>query len=181
MEFDPATGFDRATYAGLRQVAERLLRGERRNHTLVPTDVVHEAWLRVARSRRNPDNSTDTDCDAFDLGLAARVMRQILVDHARRRGAAKRTGTVVARQVRERDRWLVELDAALADLARLDRELAAVVELRFFGGFDLDETARLLSISPRTVKRRWQLAKAWLQREIGDDGGKGDECAGRSD
>lgn len=164
---------DAADHARLRQLAERLLRGERRDHTLAPTELVHEAWLRLARGAGDPTG----DGSAPDSLLAARVMRQLLVDHARRRSAAKRDagrritdgGALLDAQVERRDRFVVELDEALADLAEQDPELARIVELRFFGGLDVDETAALLAISPRTVKRRWQLARAWLQQAIGDD------------
>lgn len=174
---------DAADHAALRQLAERLLRGERRDHTLAPTELVHEAWLRLAHGA----GASDEERGAPDRLLAARVMRQLLVDHARRRSAAKRDagrciadgGALLDAQVARRDRFVVELDVALADLAEQDQELARVVELRFFGGLDVDETAALLALSPRTVKRRWQLARAWLQQAIGDDGdGDGDARRG---
>lgn len=163
---------DAATHAELRRVAERLLRGERRDHTLAPTELVHEAWLRLARGAGDGLR----EGGAPDRLLAAHVMRQLLVDHARRRRAAKRDAgrraaggaELLERQVAQRDRWVVELDTALRELAGHDAELARIVELRFFGGLDVEETAELLSLSPRTVKRRWQVARAWLQREIGD-------------
>jgi RNA polymerase sigma factor (TIGR02999 family) len=151
-------------HAHLRRVADRVLRGERPDHTLAPTDLVHEAWLRMRGTTAAPG--------ADDRLLAAHVMRQVLVDHARRRAAAKRAGDRRGDRedpdqlALERDDYVVALDEALSDLARIDRELAHVVDLRFFGGLSVEETAAALALSPRTVKRRWQLAKAWLHREI---------------
>jgi RNA polymerase sigma factor (TIGR02999 family) len=147
----------------MRRAAGRLLRAERRDHTLVPTELVHEAWLRMERDAARSGASRVT---------AARAMREVLVDHARRRAAAKRDagrradGLDPDRIALERDEYVVALDQALAELEAVDTELAAVVELRFFGGLDVPETATALALSPRTVKRRWQLAKAWLHREI---------------
>ena len=148
-----------ADHAELRRLARSFLRGERRDHTLAPTDLVHEAFLRLDPERARGDRIA-----------AARVMREVLIDHARRRAAAKRSGgtrTPLTEDVAlERDAYVLALDDALADLASVDPELASVVELRFFGGATVEETAEALAISPRTVKRRWQLAKAWLHREI---------------
>ena len=158
MTLEPADPVGLRQHAELRQLARRFLRGERRDHTLAPTDLVHEAWVRLGRGR--------------NFVAAARVMREVLIDHARRRSAAKRSG---GRRVEmpdpeavaiERDAYVIALDEALADLAQIDPELSAVVELRFFGGASVEETAAALELSPRTVKRRWQLAKAWLHREI---------------
>lgn len=150
------------TYSELRHVAASLLAHERREHTLAPTELVHEAWLKVqggtgARSR---------------VALAAAAMRAALVDHARRRTAAKRGAGLRPLELDEstaaveRDRYVVALDGALDELARVDAELARVVELRFFGGLAPELVAHELGLSPRTEKRRWQLAKAWLQRRI---------------
>jgi RNA polymerase sigma factor (TIGR02999 family) len=158
---------DPSAYAELRSIAARELGRERRDHTLRPTDLVHEAWLRLegARSEAAPP-----------LRLwAARTMRQVLVDHARRRSALRRDAGRRAElepddaPARERDEQLFDLDAALLELARLAPELAAIVELLHFGGCTVEEAARELQTSPRTVKRRWRLAKAWLHREIADD------------
>lgn len=174
---DPSDGasapLDTGAYSALRALAARALASERRDHTLAPTDLVHETWLRLARDR---------DADAnHGLSLrvrAARTMRQILVDHARRRAASKRdagrtspldTDAQLAPLI-ERDAYVIELDRALQELADLAPDLAAVVELRFFGGCSVEETADELGLSPRTVKRRWQLAKGWLHREIADGG-----------
>ena len=159
-----SAGLDAAAYAELRSIAARALVRERRDHTLRPTDLVHEAWLRWEGAR----------ADAAPLRLwAARTMRQVLVDHARRRSALRRDaglrraldGEAAAP---ERDRYLVDLDSALLELSGLAPELAALVELHFFGGCTMDEAARELGLSPRTAKRRWRLAKAWLHREIGE-------------
>jgi len=158
----PADGWTTGTYSELRRVAAALLAGERRGHTLAPTELVHEAWLKVragagARSR---------------VALAAAAMRAALVDHARRRSAEKRGAGRRPLELDEstaaveRDRYVVALDGALDELARVDAELARVVELRFFGGLAPELVAHELGLSPRTEKRRWQLAKAWLHRRI---------------
>lgn len=152
------------TYGELRRVAAGALARERRGHTLAPTELVHEAWLRL-REAELPAGTAHT-------ALAAHAMREALVDHARRRGALKRgQGRVPLeldeeRAAEERDAYVVALDEALGELAALDAELARLVELRFFGGLDTDELARALALSPRTVKRRWQLAKGWLHERI---------------
>ena len=157
---------DDSAYAELRSIAARELGRERRDHTLRPTDLVHEAWLRLEGSRSEP---------APPLRLwAARTMRQVLVDHARRRSALRRDAGRRAELEDdapgvERDQQLFDLDAALLELARLAPELAAIVELLHFGGCTVEEAARELQTTPRTVKRRWRLAKAWLHREIADD------------
>ena len=164
----PADGerWTTGTYAELRQVAAGVLAGERRGHTLAPTELVHEAWLKLCRHPPPPDASR--------LALAAHAMRESLVDHARRRGAQKRgegrTPVALAADAREsavaRDAYVVAIDAALDELSLFDPELARVVELRFFAGLENDAIAAALALSPRTVKRRWQLAKAWLHRRI---------------
>ena len=164
---DPANtgrgnGWTTGTYAELRRVAAVLLARERRGHTLAPTELVHEAWLKL-RAGNTPRSR---------VGLAASAMRAALVDHARRRTAAKRSTGGVTLQLEpeavalERDAYVVALDQALGELAEFDRELAHLVELRFFGGLEPEAVARALGLSPRTVKRRWQLAKAWLHQRI---------------
>ena len=153
------------TYAELRRLAAGVLAGERRGHTLAPTELVHEAWLKL--------RGAPPPADASRVGLAARAMREALVDHARRRAALKRgEGRVPVAldevsAALERDAYVVALDGALDELAAFDAELARVVELRFFAGLDNEAVAAALALSPRTVKRRWQLAKAWLHRHVG--------------
>jgi len=165
------------TVAELRRVAAGVLAREHRGHTLRPTELVHEAWLKL-RGHVPPDvsdvaNVANVADTASRVALAAHAMRETLVDHARRRGAVKRGGGRTPEPLDERavaverDAYVVALDEALDRLAELDPELARVVELRFFAGLDVDAVARALALSPRTVKRRWQLAKAWLHRRIG--------------
>ena len=148
----------------LRRQAGRYMRRERRGHTLQPSGLVNEAYLRLAGS---PD--LDWHSRAQFFAIAARVMRQVLVDHARRRKAAKREGCLVAltdadAPVAPLD--LMDLESALAELLVLDPRQARVVELRFFGGLDVEETAEVMGLSPRTVKREWQTARAWLQHRL---------------
>jgi RNA polymerase sigma factor (TIGR02999 family) len=158
-------------YGELRRQAGRYMRRERPGHTLQPSGLVHEAFLRLAGSP-----GLDWQSRGQFFAIAARVMRQVLVDHARRRGAAKRAGWHVT--LDEGDAATVPLDVldlerALEELVALDPRQARVVELRFFGGLDVDETAQLLGLSPRTVKREWQTARAWLQhRLLGGAGGR---------
>ena len=154
-------------YGELRRQAARYLRRERRDHTLRPTALVHEAYLRLMEQR-----DTEWQNRGQFFGVAAMVMRRILTDHARRHGAGKRGGSwyrvslddVGAQEGRDLD--LLALDAALVELAALDPEKARMVELRFFGGLDIEETAELLGVSPSTVSREWRLAKAWLYRKL---------------
>jgi len=152
------------TYRALRRSAAAALAREPRRHTLAPTELVHEAWMKL--------RSTELPPGGHGLALAARAMRESLVDHARRRSAQKRgEGRTLMTQASdpsagERDAYVVALDGALAELAQHDPELARLVELRFFAGFDEDELVRELGLSPRTLKRRWQLAKGWLHQRI---------------
>ena len=161
-------------YAELRALAASALRGERAGHTLQPTALVHEAWLRLVGA-----GPTDWTCRAHFFGAAARAMRQVLVDHARARGAAKRGGgrgrveadeaslldlSVAAWEERALD--LLALDEALQRLAAADPRAARVVELRFFAGLEMAEVARVLSVSLPTVERDWRLARLWLRAEI---------------
>lgn len=172
LDGEPAR-LDERLYSDLRRVAAACLRGERTDHTFAPTDLVHEACLRLRAI-----GSSDPLSDAKIRRLAARTMRRILVDHARRRSAEKRdpsrrvfAGEDVACAV-ARDEYVVALEGALADLAELDDELVAVVELLFFSGCTVEEAALALEVSPRTVKRRWSLAKGWLHREITNHAGR---------
>ncbi|TNJ32853.1 sigma-70 family RNA polymerase sigma factor [Arenimonas terrae] len=147
----------------LRLLAGRQFRGERAGHTLQPTALVNEAWLRLSGLER-----IDWQDRAHFVHVAARLMRGILVDHARRRDAAKRDGgqriTLTGLDVPAPEDGLdvMALDAALARLEQLDPDKARVVELRYFGGLGIDETAEALGCSPATVKRHWQAARAWL-------------------
>ena len=155
-------------YAELRELAERFLAGERRNHTLQPTALVHEAYLRLV----GPDASWESRAHFF--GAAATAIRRILTDHARSRDRLKRGGgkkpvsleeaEIVAASAEEHD--LVGLDEALTSLAKLDAQKARVVELRFFGGLSIEQTATVLGVSNSTVIRDWQFAKVWLHREL---------------
>jgi RNA polymerase sigma factor (TIGR02999 family) len=161
-------------YAELRRIASRQLRGERQEHTLAPTALVHELYLRLVDQRRSTWHNR-----AQFFGLAAQLMRRILVDHARTQHAAKRGGSVTRVSLDE----LIEdgltgpnvpgptadvlaIDEALDRLASLDGDQARIVELRFFTGLSVEETAHVLKRSARTVKREWRLARAWLYREL---------------
>jgi RNA polymerase sigma factor (TIGR02999 family) len=155
-------------HAELRSVAQRLMNGERRGHTLQPTALVHEAWLKIAG---RPD-SEGLSRERF-VAAAVTAMRHVLVDCARRRGAARRDGGrrheldgSEPPAASARDAELVALDDALENLANADAELARLVELRVFGRHGVEEIATLLGLSPRTVKRRWRFARSWLAREI---------------
>jgi RNA polymerase sigma-70 factor, ECF subfamily len=155
-------------YDELRRLAGRYMRRERQNHTLQPTALVHEAYLKMFE--RQPENWQSR---AHFLGIAARVMRQILVDHARGHTREKRGGGEQKVQLDEdlvfapeRSLEILKLDETLQRLAKLDPRQARVVELRFFGGLTVEETADVMGISPKTVKREWSLAKAWLHGEL---------------
>ena len=155
-------------YDELRRQAARHLRRERREHTLRPTALVHEAYLRLAGQREAVWQSR-----AQFFGVAAQVMRRILVDHARRHGAAKRAGSwrrvTLAEAVapaEPRDLEILALEEALSELTALDPGKARLVELRYFGGLSLEETAEVLQVSESTVTREWRMAKAWLFRRI---------------
>jgi RNA polymerase sigma factor (TIGR02999 family) len=160
-------------YKELRDIARYHLRGERPGHTLQSAALVHEVYLRLL-----DQEPFDTENRAHFLAVASRLMRQVLVDYARSHGAAKRgadrrvslDSSVVLPQVRTMD--VVALDDALSDLSKLDAQQSRIVELRFFGGLTTEEIADVLAISPSTVKRDWNVAKAWLTREMkrGDRG-----------
>jgi RNA polymerase sigma factor (TIGR02999 family) len=158
----------RAVYHELRRMADRYLRHESPDHTLQPTALVHEAYLRLV-----DDTQVDWQNRAHFFGVAARIMRRILVDHARAKHRDKRGGTAAKLPLDEdlalssaRAPDLVALDEALDGLAALDERKSRVVELRFFGGLSVEETAEVLGVSPQTVLRDWKLAKAWLYQEI---------------
>jgi RNA polymerase sigma factor (TIGR02999 family) len=156
-------------YGELRHMAAAYLSRERRDHTLQPTAVVHEAYLRLVEQKEVQWQNRQ-----HFFGVAAQAMRRVLVDHARRHQSLKRGGeagkiSLESAMVAANDRSaeLVAVDEALTRLAAVDPQQARIVELRFFGGLTVDETAKLTGISPATVKRDWNVAKAWLTREIG--------------
>ena len=155
-------------YAELRRLAHSYLRRERRGNTLQSTVLVHEAYLRLIDQK----NVTWQNRAHF-FGIAAHMMRRILVDHARSRQASKRGAGISMLALDEavagsgpRDLNLVVLDQALESLAGIDPQQSRIVELRFFAGLSIDDTAEVLKISPATVKREWAIAKAWLYREM---------------
>jgi RNA polymerase sigma factor (TIGR02999 family) len=159
-------------YDDLRRQAARYLKRERREHTLRPTALVHEAYLRLAGQR-----NADWKNRAQFFAVAAQAMRRVLVDHARRRGAGKRGKSwcrVSLEEVAERglaavafaDLDVLALEDALTELGRLAPEKVRLVELRFFGGLSLEETAAVMEVSPSTVGRDWRLARAWLFRRL---------------
>jgi RNA polymerase sigma factor (TIGR02999 family) len=158
-------------YAELRRVAARQLRKERSDHTLQPTALVHEAFIRLVDQRQ-----VDWHNRAHFFGVAAQVMRRILVDHARRHRAGKRGEGLRCVSIDEakdvaasNEMAILGLDHALDRLATVDGELARIVELRAFGGLTIEEAAHVLSVSPSTAKRDWRTAKAWLNRELGSE------------
>lgn len=152
----------------LRAIAARLLRREAPGHTLEPTELVHEAYLRLAAA--GPGGAENR---AHFLGIAARAMRHLLVDHARRRKSAKRGGGAVPLRVSSAQIGIdldsdevLALDDALDRLGELEPRLRQVVECRFFGGLTEDETAEALGVTSRTVQRDWAKARAWLYKEL---------------
>ena len=158
-------------YEELKRVAHRQLRGEAPGQTLRTTDLVHEAYLRLVDQTQLTQRGR-----AYFFAAAARAMRQVLIDRARRRSAAKRGGgqpdvdidgaTIAVDAFAE---TLLDLDAALEELARLSPRQARVLECRYFGGLSVEETAEALEISPRTVKYDWALARAWLYGVLRQD------------
>jgi RNA polymerase sigma-70 factor, ECF subfamily len=153
-------------YRELRQLAASYLRRERSDHTLQPTALVHEAYLRLV-DQRNPNWQNRSHF----FGVAARLMRQILVDHARRKQARKRGGLKVSLEETvsfqpERSRELLALDSGLNQLEKIDPRKCKAVELRYFGGLSMNEIARVLDISPVTVRRDLRMAEAWLHNEM---------------
>ena len=155
-------------YDELHRLASRYLRHERPGHTLQTTALVHEAYLKLVNQR---DANWENRVHFF--AVAAHVMRQILVDYARRHHASKRGGDLYKLSLdealvtsEEKGADLLALDEALERLAAIDPQQSRVVELRVFGGLTVEETAEALGISPRTVKREWSMAKAWLHKQI---------------
>ena len=158
-------------YDELRSLAGNLMRHERDGHTLQPTALANEAFIRLI-----DQHSIDWKNRAHFFALAAQTMRRVLVDHARARGAIKRGGdrrrialaedaAIGLDQLDD----LLALDEALHKLARLSERQARVVELRFFGGLSIEETAEMIGVSPRTVKGDWRVSRAWLERELADE------------
>lgn len=154
-------------YDSLRHIAQNRLRNEREAHTLQPTALVNEAYLKLV------DQSVSWQSRAHFFGVAARLMREILIDHARARQRTKRGGewqrislTDAETIAQEQTIDLLTLDDALQRLALVDSRKSLVVELRFFGGLTLEETAEVLRISTPTVEREWRAARAWLQTEL---------------
>lgn len=155
-------------YGELREIAELHLRKERRDHTFRPTDLVHEAYLKLVDVRE-----IQWQDRSHFFAVAARAMRRLLISYARKRNAEKRGGGQQplslddAPQISaDPGQELIQLDDALRQLALLNERLANVVELRFFGGLTIEETAAVLDVSSTTVKRDWAKAKAWLYREL---------------
>ena len=162
-------------YSELQRLADGYLRNERSGHTLQPTALVHEAYARLVKQ-----DHPDYQCRAHFMGVAAQVMRQILIDHARTRNAAKRgsgavnfsldeAGAIAA----ERPSILLAIDDALRELARRDAAKARLIEMRFFGGLTAEESAELTGMPVAEVRRHLRIAQAWLQREL-----MGDRTAG---
>ena len=158
-------------YAELRRLAASYMRRERKDHTLQPTALINEAYLRLAKEDLEWKNR-----EHF-IGVAANVMRRVLVDYARAHNAAIRGGG--QRRVEldeglalseERSKEVLSLDEALGRLARMSPRQARIVELRYFGGLTVEEVGALLSIAPRSVKRDWSLARIWLHNELRGDG-----------
>jgi RNA polymerase sigma factor (TIGR02999 family) len=153
-------------YGELRRMAHRQLRKEHPGHTLESTALVHEAYIRLAKQEPKLfENRTHF------FAICSQLMRQILVEYARRRRAAKRDGgyrlTLDGLELADkRGVDLVALDDALSGLAKLDAEQGRIVELRFFGGLSIEETAQVLNVSPATVKRHWATARLWLHKEM---------------
>lgn len=161
--------------AELRRLARTYLSRERKGHTLQTTALVNEAFVRLVDARSVPWQDR-----AHFLGIAARLMRRVLVDHARTRGYQKRGGDLQRVSLDEAmavspdpDFNLLALDRALEKLAAADPRKAQVIEMRFFGGLTVEETAEALRVSPDTVKRDWRLAKLWLLRDLGEAGAHG--------
>jgi RNA polymerase sigma factor (TIGR02999 family) len=156
-------------YNELRRLARYHLQQQRPNHTLQTTALVHEAYLRLAQEK-----SPHAENRAHFLGIAAQLMRWILVDYERNRRAAKRGAGAtrvtldpsIAARSQDPDVDLLALDEALDRLAKMDRQQSQIIELRYFGGLTIEDTSEFLGISPATVKRSWASARAWLLREM---------------
>jgi RNA polymerase sigma factor (TIGR02999 family) len=157
-----------AVYQELRRMADHYLRGERAGHSLQPTALVHEAYLRLIDQTK-----VEWHNRAHFFGVAAQMMRRILIDHAKAKQRAKGGGAAVKVSLdegavfsQERATELVALDDALQELGKLDERKSRIVELRYFGGLTVEETAQVLGVSDKTVMRDWNLAKAWLYQQL---------------
>ncbi|MFT7464266.1 MAG: RNA polymerase sigma-70 factor (ECF subfamily) [Pseudohongiellaceae bacterium] len=170
--FQPSAAFVEQLYDELHRLAARAMGRERVGHTLQPTALINEAWLRLADQKRG-----DWESPSHYKALAATMMRRVLVDHARRGHAEKRGGgerpvtlhTEAPLADDDKALDLAALDDALTDLAALSPRQAKVVELRYFGGLTAPEAAQVLDVSERTLHREWSLARAWLRRALSDD------------
>lgn len=165
----PSVPWSPCVYEELRRLAGAVMGRERRDHTLEPTALVHEVWLRLLASR----NAPELERSAF-LGLAAQAMRSILTEHARRRGSSRRGGdqrrtTLTGKGTHAPPQdFALDMSVALAALEAIDPDLARIVELRFYAGCTVEEIAEALALSVRTVKRRWRFARAWLQNRMSE-------------
>ena len=164
-----ATSMLPQVYDELHRLAEQYLRRERPGHTFQPTALVHEAYLKLIEHGHTGDWQSKTHFQA----VAARAMRQILVDHARERASQKRGGnrlrvTLANLSFEEPDIDLLALDEAMTQLEQLDARKCRVVELRFFGGLTAREAADMLDISPKTAEADWYFARAWLHKQLGE-------------
>jgi len=160
-----------ALYEELRRLAKRHMAGQRRGHTLQTRDLVGEAYLKLANLPK-----TEWNDRIHFFAVASRAMRCVLVDYARRRGYAKRGGNPIRVSLSEADQTseqksaeVIAVDEALIRLATLDPRKSRIVELRYFGGLSVEESADLLGLSSRTIKREWRWARAWLYRELGEE------------
>jgi RNA polymerase sigma-70 factor (ECF subfamily) len=169
---DAASKLMPLVYGELRRLAAHYLRQESPGHTLQPTALVHEVYLKLVEQ-----GNASWQSRAHFFGIASRLMREILVEHARKRRALKRGGLQQKVQLAEalavapnRPIELVALDEALRRLEKLDPQQSRIVELRFFGGLSIEETAEVLGVASRTVKRDWSVARVWLHREIAKGG-----------
>ena len=171
--------FERLTglvYDDLRRIAASMLRGAADKHTLSATGVVHEAWLKLEDSTRKAWNDR-----AHFMAVAARAMRQVIVDHARQKGAVKRGGEMIRIELdgeipeaADRAEWVLAVNEALERLAAHNPRLARVVECRFFGGYSNPEIAEALEIPLRSIERDWPRARAWLKEALREAGGAPD-------
>lgn len=159
-------------YDELRRLASSYLRKERSNHTLQPTALVHEAYMKLI-----DQNRVKWQNRAHFFGIAAQVMRRILMDHARKHQANKRGGEIEKLPIEEeilivsndKSAELLALDEALEELAKIDPDKARIVELRYFGGLSIEETAEVMEVSVPTINRHWKFAKAWLYSQVAGD------------